>query len=162
MNKYSENSADQSDYLSSKELSPEPKKNSSSWWQGLVQTWDNIPIQAKITTLLITCATIPVIAVTQGIVEFARRDALNSLKNTLNTELALLQQEIDIQKQDLEANANALALSVQAADINLENTEAVAANGQKLQSFIASVRAQQPKASFYIITDAKGDRKSVV
>jgi methyl-accepting chemotaxis protein len=167
MNKYPENSAlqiatdvsvenSQNDTLSHKQQLSEPNNNNNSWWQRLGQTWNNIPIQGKITTLLIICTTIPIIAVTQGIVEFAKRDALKELQNTLTLDLTLLEQKISEQKRDLEINAHSLALSVQAADIDLENSNAVAANTEKLQSFIASVRAKQPNASFYIITNGQG------
>ena len=173
MNEYSENSSaqistdsDNSDPvmsaannqndLSANQQLPEPKNHSVPWWQRPRQIWNNIPLRAKTTVLLITVATFPVIAVTQGIVEISRREALENLENILETELTLLEEEIYVQKQNLEANANTLALSVQAANINLEDANSVAANNQKLQSFVEAVREQKSNASFYFITDAQG------
>ena len=131
-------------------------KTSDSWWQRPRQIWNNIPLRAKTTILLITAATIPVIAVTQGIVQISRQEALKNLEILLDNKLTLLEEEINVQKRNLEANANTIALSVQAADINLEDTNAVAANSQKLQSFIKAVKEQKSNASFYLITDAEG------
>ena len=132
------------------------KRQSGSWWQGLERKWNNLSIRNKISILLVTGATIPVIAVTQGIVEFARRESFNSLKEKLATQLVLLENEIDIEKRSLAANANALALSVQAANINLNDTNSIAQNNQKLQSLVADIKQQQPNASFYLITDEQG------
>lgn len=144
------------DSLSNKRQSPETQNNSVAWWQRPKQFWNNIPIRAKTTILLIVTATVPVIAVTQGIVEVSRREALKGLENRLETELTLLEEEIYAQKQSLEANANTLALSVRAANINLDNADSVAANSQKLQSFIEAAREQTSNASFYMITDGRG------
>jgi methyl-accepting chemotaxis protein PixJ len=126
------------------------------WWKIPSNTWNNLPIRSKITTLLVVGAIIPVIAVTQGIVEVSRQEALGSLKSGLSNKLSLLAEAIDTQKSNLEINANTLALSVQTANIDLKNPSNIAANSQKLQSLIAGVKAQQPNASFYIITDDRG------
>ncbi len=131
-------------------------KTFDSWWQRPRQIWNNIPLRAKTTILLITAATIPVIAVTQGIVQISRQEALKNLEILLDNKLTLLEEEINVQKRNLEANTNTLALSVQAANINLEDANAVAVNSQKLQSFIETVKEQKSNASFYLITDAQG------
>ena len=146
----------QNESLSTQRQSPEPLNNYVPLWQRPKQFWNNISLRAKTTILLITVATVPIIAVTQGIVEISKREALKSLENVLETELTLLEDEIEVQKRNLEANANTLALSVQAANINLENPDTVATNRQKLQSFIEAVKEQQSNASFYIVTDAQG------
>ena len=132
------------------------KKQSGSGWFGLGRKWDNLSIRAKISILLVTGAVIPVVAVTQGIVEFSKRESFKSLKEKLATQLVLLEDEIDVAKRDLAKDANALALSVRSADINLNDANSVTANSQKLQSAIANIKEQQPNASFYLITDGKG------
>ncbi|MGL5836084.1 MAG: methyl-accepting chemotaxis protein [Waterburya sp.] len=141
MNKYSENSE---------------TKTVDSWWQYPRQIWNNIPLRNKTTILLITVATIPVIAVTQGIVQISKQESLKNLEILLDKNLTLLEEEINVQKSNLEANVNTLALSVQAAEINLEDANTVAANSQKLQSYIEAVKEQKSNASFYLITDAQG------
>lgn len=137
--------------------SPKIETKGISWWQLLDRAWNNLPLRVKITTLLMLGATIPVIAVTQGIVEVSRREALSSLQEVLKTDLVLLDDEINSQKQQLEASATTLALSVQASNISPEEATSVdSPQFQKLQSLIEATRKQQPKASFYIITDDQG------
>jgi hypothetical protein len=123
--------------------------NLADWWKKSGKIWNNIPIRSKITILLIAGAIIPVVAVTQGIVEVSKQEALNNLKIGLKSKLSLLSDSIDSQKQTLEINTNTLALSVQTGNIDLKNSN----NSQKLQVLIDGVRIQQPNASFYIITD---------
>ena len=151
-------------YNSQEDLLVEPKqsevlaskKQSGSGWFGLGRKWDNLPIRAKISILLVTGAVIPVVAATQGIVEFSKRESFGALKEKLATQLVLLEDEIDVAKRDLAKDANALALSVRSADINLNDANSVTANSQKLQSAIANIKEQQPNASFYLITDGQG------
>jgi methyl-accepting chemotaxis protein len=126
--------------------------NSASWWKNLGKIWNDIPIRSKIAILLIAGAIIPVVAVTQGIVEVSKQEALNNLKVGLKSKLSLFAESIDTQTQTLEANANTLAISVQTGNIDLRTSN----SSQKLQSLIDSVRIQQPNASFYIITDDRG------
>jgi methyl-accepting chemotaxis protein PixJ len=126
--------------------------NLASWWVNSGKIWNNIPIRSKIAILLIAGAIIPVVAVTQGIVEVSKQAALNSLKIGLKNKLSLLSDGIDTQKQTLEANANTLALSVQTGNIDLKKSN----NSQQLQALIDGVKMQQPNASFYLITDDRG------
>lgn len=144
------------DNYSSETVAKSALTRPTSWWKIPSNAWNDLPIRAKITTLLVAGAIIPVIAVTQGIVEVSKQEALSSLKLGLNNKLSLLAEAIDTQKSNLETNANTLALSVQTANIDLKNPSNIAANSQKLQSLIAGVKAQQPNASFYIITDDRG------
>ncbi len=132
---------------------PSPKPSSKS--NGLVKFWNNLPLQTKITTLLLVAATIPVIAVTQGTVASARRESVSNLQQVLNTDLVLLEDEINAQKQQLEATANTLALSVQASKINPATAET--SQLQELQALITATQKQQPNASFYLITDDQGN-----
>ncbi|MDJ0658603.1 MAG: methyl-accepting chemotaxis protein [Crocosphaera sp.] len=131
-----------------------PKKPSSKSNQ-LVKFWNNLPLRTKITALLLVAATIPAIAVTQGISSSARREAVSNLQEVLNTDLVLLEEEINAQKQQLEATANTLALSVQASKINPATAET--SQLQELQALITATQKQQPNASFYLITDDQGN-----
>lgn len=131
---------------------------SFAWWHLPVRLWNNLPLKAKITTLLILGSAIPVIAVTQAIVEFTRQKALSNLQETLNTDLVLLDNAINSQKQELEHSANTLALSVESSNINLQEASKVQSpQFQKLQALVAASHTQIPDASFYIITDSKGN-----
>ena len=135
---------------------PAPKGQTRSWWQRPISAWNNLPIRTKITTLLLLAATIPVIAVTQGIVEATKREAISRLQEVLETDLVLLDDAIDAQKQQLQATANTLALSVQASKINPEAVKDESAQFQQLQSLIKATQKQQPNASFFLITDDQG------
>ena len=132
-------------------------RQNDSWWQKLGSKWSNLPIRVKISILLVTGATIPVIAVTQGIVEFAKQESFKSLQEKLATGLSILEEEINLEKRSLSTNANALALAVQTAGINLNDPTEVTANAQKLQSAIFNIKEYKPNASFYLITDARGE-----
>ena len=136
--------------------SPAPQRETSSWWQLPIKVWDNLPIRTKITTLLLFAATIPVIAVTQGIVASTRQDAVSRLQQVLETDLVLLDDAIDAQQQQLESAANTLALSVQASKINPDAVTEGSEQFQQLQSLLKATQKQQPNASFYIITDDQG------
>jgi methyl-accepting chemotaxis protein len=69
-----------------------------------------------------------------------------------------LDDAINSQKSRLEASANTLALSVQAASINTQEVErSNSPQLQKLQSLIEATQKQQPNVSFFIITDDQGN-----
>ncbi len=115
-----------------------------------------LSIRAKITTLLVAGATIPVIVVTQGIVGLARESALNNLKDTLKTNLTILDKSIDSETRQLDAGASILAQSVTATGINLDDAATTSAQQPKLTSFIQAAKDLKPNASFYLITNSKG------
>jgi methyl-accepting chemotaxis protein len=147
---------------SSEELSHTSENHSSSatsaasWWQQPSRIWNNLSIRAKITTLLVTGAVIPVVAVTQGIVGLAKDVALNDLKESLNTKLLVLQKSVSSETRQISDSSNILAQSVVAAGINLDD-DSIAANQQaKLNDFIQAAKKLKPDASFYVITDSKG------
>ncbi|MDJ0597546.1 MAG: methyl-accepting chemotaxis protein [Crocosphaera sp.] len=137
-------------------LTVEPSQKSKFGLNKPIQFWNNLPLRTKITTLLLVAATIPVIAVTQGILVSAKRESINSLQKVLDVDLVLLNDEIDSQKQQLEATANTLALSVQASKINPATVKGESTQFQELQSLITATQKQQPNASFYLITDNQG------
>ena len=139
-----------------KQQSPKPSNNSTPLWQRPKQFWNDIPLRTKISLLLVTGATIPVVAATQGIVKFTQNELLSNLQDSLDTKLILIEEEIALEKRKLENNAHGLALAVEAAEINLNNTDSVQSNNQKLESFIAKTKVQNPDANFYIITDSQG------
>jgi methyl-accepting chemotaxis protein len=128
----------------------------NQFWQTPAQIWNNLSIRAKITTLLVTGAAIPVIAVTQGIVGLSKDAALNSMKETLKIELLILEKSIKSETRQIEDNSNVLAQSVVAAGIDLNDTAATNAQQAKLTSFIQSAKDLKPDASFYLIVNSNG------
>jgi methyl-accepting chemotaxis protein len=150
------------------QLNPDPEqlaKNSSlaapapaaiAWWQQPARMWNNLSIRAKITTLLVTGAVIPVIAVTQGIVGLTKDVALKDLKASLETKLLVLGKSISSETRQIEDNSQILAQSVAAAGINLDDAGSIASQQAKLTGFIQTARELKPNASFYLITNSKG------
>jgi methyl-accepting chemotaxis protein len=130
--------------------------SAQAWWQQPEQLWNNLSIRAKITTLLIAGATIPVIAVTQGIVGMSRSSALNDLRSQLKTELLILEKSIQSETRQIADSSTILAQSVTAAGINPDDPSSTAAGGAKLNAFIQTAKALKPNASFYLITNSKG------
>jgi methyl-accepting chemotaxis protein len=127
-----------------------------AWWQQPAQIWNNLSIRAKITTLLVAGAAIPVIAVTQGIVGMSRESALDDLRSRLKTELLILEKSVQSETRQIADSSTILAQSVIAAGINLDDPSSTAAGGAKLTSFIQTAKALKPNASFYLITNSKG------
>lgn len=129
---------------------------STAWWQQPARMWNNLSIRAKITTLLITGAVIPVVAVTQGIVGLTRDVALKNLKDSLETKLMVLGKSVQSETRQIEDNSHLLAQSVVAAGINLDDAGSIASQQAKLTGFIQTAQELKPNASFYIITNSKG------
>jgi methyl-accepting chemotaxis protein len=129
---------------------------SKSWWRKPAQTWNNLSIRAKITTLLVTGAVIPVVAVTQGIVSLARESALNNLKDRLKIELLILEKSVKSETRQIEDGSRILAQSAIAAGINLNDPATTTAQQAKLTSFIQAAKDLKPNANFYLITNSTG------
>ncbi len=129
---------------------------SRSWWQQPARIWNNLSIRGKITTLLVTGAVIPTIAVTQGIVGLARASALTDLKDSLETKLMVLDKSVKSETRQIEDSSHILAQSVVAAGINLDDAGATTAQQAKLSSFIQTAQELKSNASFYLIINSKG------
>jgi methyl-accepting chemotaxis protein len=131
-------------------MSPNP------WWQKPGQIWNDLSLRAKITTLLITGAAIPVIVVTQGIVGLTREVALEDLKASLQTKLLVLQKAVESEMKEIEDSAVILAQSVVAAEINPDDGSTASVQKARLTSFIQTAKSLNPNASFYLVTNSKG------
>jgi methyl-accepting chemotaxis protein len=128
----------------------------TAWWQQPAQIWNNLSIRAKITTLLVAGAAIPVVAVTQGIVGMSRASALDDLRSRLKTELLILEKSVQSETRQIADSSNILAQSVAAAGINPDDLSSTADRQAKLTAFIQTAKALKPNASFYLITNSKG------
>ncbi len=138
----------------SKNQIPQDAVAAPKLWQKPGQIWNNMSIRAKIASLLLTAAAVPVLVTTQGIVGLAREVALNDLKSSLQTKLLILDKFLESETRQIDDGANALAQSVEAAGINLDDLKNGASG--KLNSFLDKVQAQKPNASFYLITNSRG------
>ncbi len=130
--------------------------NSIKWWQQTTRVWNNLSIRSKITTLLVTGAVVPVVIVTQGIVGLSRETALGDLKDSLKTKLLVLEKSVKSETRQIEDSSNILAQSIAAAGINLNDAGVVASQQAKLATFIQAAKEQKSNASFYLITNSKG------
>jgi methyl-accepting chemotaxis protein len=129
---------------------------STKWWQQPARIWNDLSIRAKITTLLVTGAVVPVVIVTQGIVGLSRENALDDLKDSLKTKLLVLEKSVKSETRQIEDSSNILAQSVAAAGINLDDSTVATSQQAKLANFIQAAKTQKPNASFYLITNSKG------
>jgi hypothetical protein len=134
------------------EITPATK----AWWQQPAQIWNNLSIRAKITTLLVAGAAIPVVAVTQGIVGMSRASALDDLRSRLKTELLILEKSVQSETRQIADSSNILAQSVAASGLNPDDPNSTADRQAKLTAFIQTAKALKPNASFYLITNSKG------
>lgn len=125
------------------------------WWQQPAQIWNNLSIRAKITTLLVAGAAIPVIAVTQGIVGMSRESALDDLRTRLKTELLILEKSVQSETRQIADSSHILAQSAIAAGINPDAPSSTDRQA-KLTAFIQTAKALKPNASFYLITNSQG------
>jgi methyl-accepting chemotaxis protein len=129
---------------------------SVKWWQQPIKIWNNLSIRAKITTLLVTGAVIPVVIVTQGMVGLSRETSLGDLRDSLKTKLLVLENSVKAETRQIEDSSNILAQSVAAAGINLDDATVTTAQQAKFATFIQAAKEQKPNASFYLITNSKG------
>jgi methyl-accepting chemotaxis protein len=129
---------------------------SAKWWQQPIKIWNNLSIKAKITTLLVTGAVIPVVIVTQGMVGLSRETSLSDLKDSLKTKLLVLENSVKAETRQIEDSSNILAQSVAAAGIDLDDAAVTTAQQAKFATFIQAAKEQKPNASFYLITNSKG------
>ncbi len=129
---------------------------SAKWWQQPTKIWNNLSIKAKITTLLVTGAVIPVVIVTQGMVGLSRETSLSDLKDSLKTKLLVLENSVKAETRQIEDSSNILAQSVAAAGIDLDDAAVTTAQQAKFATFIQAAKKQKPNASFYLITNSKG------
>ncbi|WP_052672495.1 GAF domain-containing protein [Aliterella atlantica] len=152
-------SASNTEPLVKKTSSPQSSQSSRSIWQRLTQPWSNLNFQTKLTILLMASAALPVVAVTQSLVNLNHNRELNTIKAALQKDGRAFTQEYVLWTQvESEAQAKNLASLVQASDIDLSNPQAVAARRTYLQNFLIIENGADPETnkSFQIITDAQG------
>jgi methyl-accepting chemotaxis protein len=147
-----DNDPEPSSILQVLEVTPINKK----WWQQPIRIWNDLSIRAKITTLLVTGAVIPVVFVTQGMVGLSRETALGDLKDSLKTKLLILEKSVKSETRQIEDSSHILAQSVVAAGIDIDNAGIAITQKDKLNSFLQTAKALKPNASFYLITNNKG------
>jgi methyl-accepting chemotaxis protein PixJ len=148
--------------INNQNIDPEPSSSiettatSRKWRHQPLRIWNDLSIRAKITTLLIIGAVIPIVIVTQGIVGLARETAMGDLKDSLKTKLLILEKSVKSEIKQIEDSSNILAQSVIAAGINLDDVGVATSQKDQLTSFIQTAQKLKPNASFYLITNNQG------
>jgi methyl-accepting chemotaxis protein PixJ len=141
---------------------PKAKENSKIQSNSLLlprRWWRNLKIQTKLFLLLTTVATIPVIAVTQGLVTISENHSLENVKDSLQEKGTLFSEEYVLWTvEESKTDAGSIAQAVQSAGINFSNPGELAARGAYLQSLLPFKNDVDPEQlkSFKIITDAQG------
>ncbi len=136
-----------------------PKPKPTSFWQIMLQGWNNLSFQTKLTILLVSSATLPVIFVTQSLVTINKDRALNDLKETLQQDGKAFAEEYVLWTQvDSQAKAESLAQLVQATNLDLNNPGEISVRRAFLQNFLKIQNGSDPELNknFQIFTDAQG------
>ncbi len=122
----------------------------------LRRTWDNFKFRTKLTILLVGGASLPVIAMTQGVVWISNSYVLPSLQGSINKDLTILGETFENIVNSNQVNASTVAQEVVAAGIDLDNPGSVTTNRKLLQSIAQSLAKLPIGQSFHLFTDLQG------
>jgi methyl-accepting chemotaxis protein len=128
------------------------QQKSVALWQRLVRVWKNFSFRTKLTLLLLGSITLPIIAVTQGVVTIAERQLLNSLEQNLIVDLRALQDKINDNQDEVIEETTKLASLVTTAGIEVSDPN----NAAVVNDILLGYAQTDADESFYIITDASG------
>jgi methyl-accepting chemotaxis protein len=131
-------------------------KAKASLSYGLRQAWDNSKFRTKLTIFLVGGASLPVIAMTQGVVWISNHYVLPALQSSLDKNLTILDGEVQSIIDSNRVNAASLAKGVSASAIDLSNPSAVSANRELIKAFTQDSANLPIGQSFHIFTDLQG------
>ncbi|UBF28097.1 methyl-accepting chemotaxis protein [Kovacikia minuta CCNUW1] len=136
------------------------KKTQRTLIQRLQQGWNNLNFRAKLILLLVGSATVPVIAVTQGLVVLNKGRALEDFQNALVVDGQSFTQEYVVWSVvDNQSKVKNLATVAKATKINFNMPETIAANQELLNEALKienNPEFAETSKSFQILTDAQG------
>lgn len=131
--------------------------------QKALRFWDNLNLQTKLTILLVVAAGVPVIVVTQGLVWFSQQNAQKTLQETVKANSDGFSEDyVQWPRDESKWQANTIAKTVEAAEINLQNPGQVRLYRSFLETLVSSTYAPQDTdrpdtyKSIRIITNAEG------
>ena len=123
---------------------------------GLRRTWDNFKFRTKLTILLVGGASLPVIAMTQGVIWISNSYVLPSLQGSIDKELTILDEAFSNIVNSNQVSASTAAEEIVTSGIDLNNPTSVTKNRELLSS-IAQNSAKLPIGqSFRLFTDLQG------
>jgi methyl-accepting chemotaxis protein len=145
--------------FSTEPLTAQQPSTKKTFWQQLIQPWNNLNFQTKLALLLIVSTALPVVAITQGLVFINHKRELQQLKENLEKDGRSFTGEY-VQWTQIESQSQAenLANLIQATKIDLSNPKQVSVNQQFLQSSLNIQNGEDPESNknFQIFTNAQG------
>jgi methyl-accepting chemotaxis protein len=135
------------------QMQPKPR-NSSAFSPGRI--WNNFKFRTKLTILLVGSVSLPVIAMTQGVVWISDNYVLPSLQGTLDKDLTILEEAVGTVVSNNQVNAAGLAKSISVSGVDLNNPSSVSANRKLLEAFAQNSADLPIGQSFRIFTDLQG------
>jgi methyl-accepting chemotaxis protein PixJ len=141
------------DLAESGQLSSDEQKSAiATLSQKISQRWRNLSFGRKLSLLIISGVTIPVIAVTQGILQVEKKQAENYLLQILDRDLIALESALNELTNELSSEAEIIASFMQNIQIDPNNSN----NKNQLEKLLGEKTEESPDESFYIITDPQG------
>ena len=120
--------------------------------QNLLHIWDNLNFRLKLTLLLLASIALPVIAVTEGIVNVAEKQLQESLEQNLKLDLRALEDELGDTQEEIEEETAKLAKAITLSQIDVSDVNNIATVNRILSNYTKIDNDE----NFYLITDAQG------
>jgi methyl-accepting chemotaxis protein len=153
------NGKNQTSVFSAEPLAATPPSTTKTFWQQLIQPWNNLNFQTKLALLLIISTALPVVAITQGLVSINHDRELQQLKENLQKDgRSFTGEYVEWTQVESQSQAENLANLVQATKIDLSNPKQVSDNQKFLQSSLIIQNGDDPESNknFQIFTNAQG------
>jgi methyl-accepting chemotaxis protein PixJ len=120
--------------------------------QKLTEKWLNLTFGNKLSLLIIAGVTLPVIAVTQGILQVEKRQAETNLLKLLDRDLIALETALDNTINELTLETELIASFIESRELDPNDSS----QKSTLEQFLGDQFEEQPNESFYLITDSQG------
>ncbi|MBR8826470.1 MAG: GAF domain-containing protein [Gomphosphaeria aponina SAG 52.96 = DSM 107014] len=114
----------------------------------LLVKWQNLNIKRKLGTILFFTTAIPIIGVTIGTVISTQEQSIKTLEQVLDRDLVILEDKIEQEKDNIEAEAEAIARLIENGSIKKNEGEIKAHLNQA---------GNRENYSFYLVTNAQGE-----
>ena len=83
INNSNNNGKSQASVFSTESLTVKQPSTTKTFWQRLIQPWNNLNFQTKLALLIVVSTSVPVIAVTQGLTYISQKRELQQIKENL-------------------------------------------------------------------------------
>ncbi len=137
---------------SSEDLSENKPNVFAIFQQKITEKWQNLNFGNKLTLLIMAGVTLPVIAVTQGILQVEKIQAQNYLLDLLDRDLVALETALDETINELSLETELIASFIESRELDPNDSS----QKSKLEQFLGDQFEDQPDESFYLITDSQG------